>query len=370
METSGTTPDTIAAWTTVLDIATELADTEYQLAAMWGLWLVHIIRGEARTALLLMDGFSGLATKPGDRRRGEAMLAGSLHYLGDQANARRILESIVSRRVPPARLSGAVPFQYDRPSASLILSRILWLQGFPAQGLRLAERNVEDAKANDLAVGVCYALEVASLVSIWSSDPVATERYVTALLDYSVRRGLAAWHRPARCYDGIRHINRGDVGEGLKLLRNALDELHATSFVPYHPFMLGTLAQGQAAAGHIAEARATIDQALTKSERDEERWWIAELLRIKAEMISLAEGLEAAPTVELHLQDALAWARRQGALSLELRCATDLARLWRQHGQAARARELLAPIYARFTEGFATADLEAARALLESGCVT
>jgi len=67
----------------------------------------------------------------------------------------------------------------------LILSRVLWLQGFPDQGLRLAERNVEDARAIDLAVGVCYALEIASLVSIWSSDLVATERYVTALLAYS-----------------------------------------------------------------------------------------------------------------------------------------------------------------------------------------
>jgi hypothetical protein len=105
---------------------------------------------------------------------------------------------------------------------------------------------------------------------------------------------------------------------------------------------------------------------LHKSERDEERWWIAELLRIKAELIVLAEGADAAPTAEAHLQDALAWTRRQDALSLELRCATALARLWQKQGRAAPARDLLAPIYARFTERFATADLEAAKALLES----
>jgi predicted ATPase len=130
--------------------------------------------------------------------------------------------------------------------------------------------------------------------------------------------------------------------------------------------MFGTLAQGLAAAGHVAQALATIDEALAKSERDEERWWIAELLRIKAELILLAEGADAAPTAEAHLQDALGWTRRQSALSLELRCATDLARLWQQQGRAAPARDLLAPIYARFTEGFATADLEAAKALLDS----
>jgi predicted ATPase/DNA-binding SARP family transcriptional activator len=366
METRGATPDTIAAWTTILDIATGLADTEYQLAGLWGLWLFHITRGEARSALVLVERFCGLVTDPVDRLRGERMMGASLHYLGEQANARQILEGVLTRHVAPARLSRAVPFQYGRPNASLILSRILWLQGFPDQSLRLAERNVEDARAIDLAVGVCYALEIACLLSIWNGDLVATERYVTALLDYSARHALAAWHRPARCYDGIRLIKRGEAGEGLELLRPALDELRGTSFVPYYPVMLGALAQGLAQAGYVEQALTTIDEALTKCERDEERWWFAELLRIKAEVMLSAEGADAAAAAEAHLQDALSWTRRQGALSLELRCATDLARLWHQQGRAAPARDLLAPIYARFTEGFATADLEAAKALLES----
>ena len=366
MHTRGTTPDTIAGWTTVLHIAEDLADPEYQLAALWGLWLVHSIRGEASTALVLVDRLYGLATNPADRLRGERMMGASLHYLGDQANARQILEGILSRHVAPARLSRAVPFQYGQPNAPLILSRILWLQGFPDQGLRLAERSVEDARAIDLAVGVCYALEIASLVSIWSSDLVATERYVTALLDYSARHALVAWHRPARCYDGVRLIKRGELGEGLELLRPALDELRATSVVPYYPFMLGALAQGLTEAGYVAQALATIDEALAKCERDEERWWFAELLRIKAEVMLSTEDADAAAAAEAHLQDALSWTRRQGVLSLELRCATDLARLWHLQGRAAPARKLLGPIYARFTEGFATADLEAAKALLGS----
>jgi predicted ATPase len=298
------------------------------------------------------------------------MTGASLHYLGDQASARRILEGVLSCPAP-ARLSRAVPFQYyDQRNARLILSRILWLQGFPDQALQLAERNVESARATAPAVFACYALESASLVSIWSGDLEATERYVTTLFDYSARHALAAWHRPARCYDGVRLIQRGDVGEGLELLRAGLDELRRTSFVPYYPFMLGMLAQGLAAAGQVAQALATIDEALAKSERDEERWWFAELLRIKAAAMLSAEGSGGAAAAEAHLQDALSWTRRQGALSLELRCATDLARLWHQQGRAAPARDLLAPIYARFTEGFATADLEAAKALLGSLDVT
>jgi predicted ATPase len=376
MHTRGAAPDTIAAWTTVLDIAKGLADTEYQLAALWGLWLFRITHGEARTALVLAERFCGLVTNPVDRLRGERMMGASLHYLGDQANARRILESMRGHYVAPARLSDALPFQYyDQPNARMILSRILWLQGFPDQALQLAERNVEDARAEDAraiasAVWVCYALEIASLVALWSGDLVAAERYVTALLDYSARHALAAWHRPARCYEGARLIQRGAVGDGLELLRTALDELRGTSFVPYYPFMVGTLAQGLAQAGYVAQALLTIDEALTRSERDEERWWMAELLRIKAELILLAEGADAAPAAEAHLQDALAWARRQGALSFELRCATNLARLWHQQGRTAPARDLLVPVYARFTEGLATADLEAAKALLASLGVT
>ena len=179
-------------------------------------------------------------------------------------------------------------------------------------------------------MGVCYALETASLVSIWSSDVAATERYVTALLDYSARHALAAWHRPARCYDGIRLIKRGEVGEGLELLRTALDELRGTSFVPYYPVMLGALAQGLTEAGHVAQALATIDEALAKCERDEERWWIAELLRIKAEVMLSAEARmplrRPRPTFRTPSRGRAAKAR----CHLELRCATDLARLWLQ----------------------------------------
>jgi len=177
---------------------------------------------------------------------------------------------------------------------------------------------------------------------------------------------MAVRHRGARWFNGARLLKRGEVGEGLELLRTVLDEVRGTSFVPYYPFMLGTLAQGLAGAGQVDQALATIDEALTKAERDEERWWIAELLRIKAELILFAGGADATSLAETRLQESLGWTRRQGVLSLELRCAIDLARLWHQQGRTAPARDLVAPIYARFTEGFATADLKAAKALLSS----
>jgi predicted ATPase len=95
-------------------------------------------------------------------------------------------------------------------------------------------------------------------------------------------------------------------------------------------------------------------------------WWIAELVRIKAELVLLAGGPGAARAAEEHFQHALQWTRQQGALSLELRCVIGLARLWHEQGRTEPARELVVPVYGRFTEGFDTADLRAPKALLDS----
>jgi predicted ATPase len=108
-----------------------------------------------------------------------------------------------------------------------------------------------------------------------------------------------------------------------------------------------------------------IDKALARSERNEIRWCVAELLRIKGELLLLQGAPGAAATAEDHFRQALDWARRQGSLSWELRIATSLARLLHDEGRSADASALLQPVYERFTEGFETVDLKAAKALLE-----
>jgi predicted ATPase len=125
------------------------------------------------------------------------------------------------------------------------------------------------------------------------------------------------------------------------------------------------LAEALGRAGQIAEGLAAIEEAIERSEHTEDCWLIAELLRIRGELLLLEGAPEASAAAEDHYQKGLDWARRQGALSWELRCATSLARLWRDQARRDEARELLAPVYYRFTEGFATADLKAAKALLD-----
>ena len=125
------------------------------------------------------------------------------------------------------------------------------------------------------------------------------------------------------------------------------------------------MAEALGRAGQIAAGLAAIEEAIVRSERSEERWAIAEMLRIKGEFFLLQSAPGAAAAAEGHFRQALDWARRQGALSWELRAATSLARLLSDQGRSADATALLQPVYGRFTEGFATADLKAAKGLLD-----
>jgi predicted ATPase len=118
-------------------------------------------------------------------------------------------------------------------------------------------------------------------------------------------------------------------------------------------------------AAQIADGLPAILETLAQSEVSEERWLLAELLRVKGETILWRDAPGAAAEAEGHFRRALDLARQQGALSWELRAATSLARLWRGHARGKAAHELLASVYDRFTEGFTTADLRAAKSLLE-----
>jgi predicted ATPase len=120
-----------------------------------------------------------------------------------------------------------------------------------------------------------------------------------------------------------------------------------------------------AAAGQAREALAIIDETLALIDSTGEQWCLAELLRLNGEFVLLENATDAVARAEDLFRQALAWAERQGALSWELRAATSLARLWRDQHRVAEARELLAPMYGRFTEGFATTDPQRAKRLLE-----
>jgi predicted ATPase len=147
-------------------------------------------------------------------------------------------------------------------------------------------------------------------------------------------------------------------------MKGALEELREIQFGVYYGVFLSEYADALGHVGRTAEGLMAIDEALARSERSDERWYLAELLRIKGELI-LREGADSAPAeAERHFQQALDCARLQGALSWELRAAASLAKLLHSQKRSVEAHDCLAPVYAKFREGFGTADLAQANALL------
>ena len=163
-------------------------------------------------------------------------------------------------------------------------------------------------------------------IALWSGDLAAAEHYVGMLLDHSTKHGLARWQAFGPSRQGALAIKHGDVVTGLRLLRACLDQFGETRSVFGYVEFQGTLAGALGDAGQVAEGLAVIEEVLEQVDRTEERWPIAELLRIKGELLLLQGGAPAAAaTAEDYFRQALDWARRQGALSWELRAATSLA---------------------------------------------
>jgi predicted ATPase len=174
------------------------------------------------------------------------------------------------------------------------------------------------------------------------------------------------WQLYGLGYQGAVAIRRGDVATGLRLLRSCYEELGETGITAprFMRFAAGDMAEALGRAGQIADGIAAVDDAIARADRTKELWQFAELLRVKGEVLLLPGGFRDAAAAEDYFRQALDWARRQGALSWELRAATSLARALRD--RPADAMALLQPVYDRFTEGFNTADLKVAKALLDA----
>ncbi|HEU5284122.1 MAG TPA: winged helix-turn-helix domain-containing protein [Burkholderiales bacterium] len=370
MYTKGAVPETRAALARALEIAESLQDTDYQLRALWGLCVDRLNNGMFREALAFAERFCSVAASsadPVDLPIGDRMMGLSLHYLGDQTNARRHFERMLSRYVAPVRRAHSIRFQFDqRVTAHIALAEVLWIQGYPEQAMRAVESNIEEAAALHHTLSLCNALAKACPVALLAGDLAAAERFITLLLDHSTRHALASWQAEGRCFQGVLLVKRGELGEGLQLLRSALEDLPGINFSLRYTALLGELADALGRTGEVAQGLIAIDRALERSDRNEERWCVAELCRIKGDLVLSEGGQSAAAAAEGHFRKGLDWASRQSALSWELRCATGLARSWQGRGMTGQAREVLAPVYARFTEGFETADLKTAKALLDA----
>jgi len=193
-------------------------------------------------------------------------------------------------------------------------------------------------------------------------DPIALQHHVDATTAFPCEHGLSAVFRTRLpFFQGMSLFGRGMRAEGLAFAEQTLARMSPCGG-ERHTYILGRLAETYLQAGQLERAWQTIVEAQSMSERTAEHSWDAELYRIESEILS-AQGADAGE-VEVLFRRAIETASLQEAKSLELRAALGLARLLLGQGKMAEARNLLAPVYNWFTEGFETADLSEARSVL------
>jgi predicted ATPase len=362
MYTKGAIPAARQACTAALRLAESLGDTEYQLRALWGLWAHHTNTGELAAAFAVARRFYTLALEHADPATlpiADRMMGMSYHYLGDQTNAWRHIERMLSADVDPQRRSPLIRFWFDQKVAGRVVqARILWLRGFADQAWRTVQSAVGDAEALADPATLCYALSHGGcLVALWVGNLAAAERYAEMLLDHSRKHGFAVWNDFASRLKGVVLVKTGDLDGGSPLLRAGEPNADLWFLTG-----LGQMAEALGQAGRFAEGIATVERGLDRSQRG---WLAPELLRIKGELLLLQGTTGTTEAVEDVFRRALDGAREHGTPSWELRAATSLARLLRHQGRTADATTCLQPVYDRFTEGFDTADLIAAKQLLD-----
>jgi predicted ATPase len=179
-----------------------------------------------------------------------------------------------------------------------------------------------------------------------------------------MEQGISYWLTWGPILQGWTLAQQGQGEEGIAQQQQGLTAYSATGAELVRPYFFALLAESYGKSGKPSEGLRVLSEAFEVVEKTQERWWEAELHRLQGELL-LAVSATHARAAEDCFRQALAFARRQQARSLELRAAKSLSRLWQHQGKHAEARQLLAEVYDLFTEGFDTADLREAKALLE-----
>lgn len=365
--TNGASSEIETTWTKVLQLAESLGATDQKLSALWGLLSHRINNRDFRGCLPLAIKFRETASESSDTSNihiGDRLIGRTMFFLGDLAGAQHHLESAVTHYDPVDRQRHIARYQFDQTvRANSSLAEIYWLQGASDRAMQLAAENVHDAESIGHELSVCTALgQSACPISIQMGDLAAARKWIDQLSEIALRRGLLRWQAWARCYDGMVERQSGSPTKALQILRSALTEFPATTFRARYNTFVGALALAAASAGEHAFALKTIGDAIDQSDRMEEGWSVAELLRIKGEV--LLKGSAGHRDAEELFRKSLEWAARQGAKAWELRTAVSLARLLRDTKRSKEARALLSKPLSELTQEYQTFDILTARTLL------
>jgi predicted ATPase len=227
------------------------------------------------------------------------------------------------------------------------------------------ERAVKDAREADHATTLMHTLYFACMKHLYCGDYAAAHAQIDELIALADERGALYWKALGSEARGKLFALTGRASDAVMAITTGIASLRSAEATLYEPYYLSYLAMAYAELGQIDDARRYIDDAIDKIEKSKEKWCEPAVHRIAREIAlkSLTPNPERA---EAHFERALAVARQQQAKSWELRAAMSMARLWRDQGKRDEARDLLAPVYRWFTEGFDTLDLKEAKALLDA----
>jgi predicted ATPase len=247
-------------------------------------------------------------------------------------------------------------------ASQAFLAIVLFCLGHPAQALARSSAAIAAARRLAHPPSLAMSLSNAARLLSFNGNHAALEEWAAELTTMAAEQGFLLWRATGIIFRGWVRVNVGDIAEGISLLRKGSAAYRATGALAWVPYQIALLARAYEIAGQIEKAVDLLDDSLQIVEQTGERWLEAELNRHKGQLLLRQGHSEAAK--ELY-RKALGIAQEQEAKLWELRVSVSLAQLHRDQGRRVEARELLAPVYGWFTEGFDTPDLREANALLD-----
>ena len=305
-----------------------------------------------------LDQIATLPTTPTLRREEiklEVAFANALALTGDLVDGKEHYDRALAIYDPAEH--GPLTTRSGRDVGVTLLSFravCVWQLGYPAASRNDAERAVKNAREIGQATTLMYALFHAAVTHIRCGNYAAAHAQVDELIALADERGAPYWKASGTAARGWLFALTGKASDAVRTITSGITSLRSTGATLYEPRHLWYLAMAYAELGQPDDARRCIDDAIDKVERSKEKWCEAEVNRVAGE-VALRSPAPDTEKAEKYFGRALAVARRQQAKSWELRAAMSMARLWRDQGKTQQARELLAPVYGWFTEGFSGA---------------
>lgn len=355
----GSTPEARAALTRTLELAQRLGDAEYQLRALFSLWLFALrladFQGCLERCRQLEDLIAASDTIPGSAVADWAY-GQTFYYLGQHREATARLARAQASFPMGMRGGCLVRFGADVVVAMLSYQAVtFWMLGWADRALQAGQEALEEARRVGSPVSLCVALAgPRSTLLLATGRLEEAEHYIDTLIEHARAHSLAPYHSYGVCSKGCVAAARGDLAGAEALLRAGLHRSRDVGYALFYPFFQAELAAVLGKMGRTGDGLVEIDAALRRADETRSFWCKPQLLRVKGDLSGEEEWFV----------QSLDLAGRQGALAWELQSALSLARLWRERGKQVEARKLVASVYDRFTEGFDTADLRAAREFL------